>query len=1291
MSDEVYVFPASFAQQRLWFLAQLAPQNQFYTVPAAIRLVGNLNVDILEKAFNEVIDRHEILRTTFEIAHKNECNGEIQVGQLMQIVAPQSRIAIEVIDRQNSIDANAIDHIMQCEFKRSFDRAQDSLIRVKLIQLARSEFILLLMLDHIVCDGWSIAVLIRELSVLYTAFLTNQSSPLPPLPLQYADFALWQRQQLHEDYLQEQLHYWKSQLADLPTLNFPIDQSRPTVPTYQGKTKRFTLPSTLTQSLLTLSQEMHVTLFMTLLTAFQILLFRYTGQTDIVVGTPIANRTLSEIEPLIGFFVNNLVLRTDLSQNPTVRELLQRVQATTIAAYAHQDVPFEKLVEIVQPTRDLSRHPLFQIVFALQNTPIEPFVLPDLTLNAIDVDSETSRVDLEFHCFQHNNELHCKVIYSTDLFEADTIDRLLHHFQTLLNAMASNPNQTIAHLTVLTPQEQQLLTLWSQPKKVVLNQLCIHQIFEQQVLHTPNAVALVCEDQRLTYQELNDRANQVANQLQRCGVGPETLVGLCVDRSAEMIIAILGIWKSGGAYLPLDPDYPIDRLTFMLQDSQIQILVTQAALQNRLQIPVKTTVFLDLQQDYAPMNRRSNANSNTLAYVIYTSGSTGKPNGVLIEHRGVSNLIQAQKQVFSVQPSDRVLQFASLSFDASIFELALALTRGATLYIAPQSARSPDALIQFLQHHAITHITLPPAILAALPAPALPALTTVISAGEACSASIVDRWCSRAFFNAYGPTEATVWATVAPIAQPGNPSIGQPILNSEIHLLDANLQPVPIGAIGELYIGGTGLARGYLNRDQLTQERFIKHPFQPDRRLYKTGDLARYRSDGNLTFVDRIDAQIKLRGVRIEPGEIEAVLDQHPGVQISAVVLRQKQLVAYIVAPTSNQRELDSYLRSQLPLALIPIVVILDALPLTANGKIDRAALPALFTRTDSTAPSTPTEIALAQIWADLLGCDVTDVRDNFFSLGGDSLQTLALLDRVQQHFNQSVSVATLFLNPTVAELSAVLQADRAAPQILQNSPLVPLRSAGSKSPFFCIHPVFGVVLPYAQLAYHLDPDQRFYGLQSVDHNRFSRLEDLAAYYINAIRSVQPEGPYLLGGWSFGGLVAFEMAQQLNRAGQTVALLALFDTVAPISRNQPSIRKSLQFLLKTALPSLLPLMRDYLTLWLADRKHPRDRLPQSVRLRLLAELTPLPMLRAFYAHSQAAWRYRPNRSRQAIVLFQAQTSIQNNPDPTYGWQELTIADVKTHTVPGDHFSMLYKPSVALLAAQLQSCINQVQR
>lgn len=1293
VNDEVYVFPASFAQQRLWFLSKLAPENPFYTVPAAIRFVGNLDVAVLERAFNEILDRHETLRTTFEIADKDECNGEIVAGQLMQVVAPRASMTIKVIDLQNCVDqAATIDRLMTREFKRSFNRVQDTLIRVELIQLARSEFILLLTLDHIVCDGWSIGILIRELGALYTTFLADQPSPLSPLPIQYADFAIWQRQQLNE----EHLHYWKTQLADLPTLKFPTDRLRPAVPTYRGKTKQITLSSTLTRSLLTLSQEMQVTLFMTLLAAFQILLSRYTGQTDIVVGTPIANRTLIEVEPLIGFFVNNLVLRTDLSQNPTFRELLLRVQATTLKAYEHQDVPFEKLVEAVQQTRDLSRHPLFQIVFALQNTPIEPLALPGLTLEAIDVDAETSRVDLEVHCFNHADRLHCKVIYSTDLFEADRIDRLLHQFQTLLNAIVNNPDQKIADLTVLTSQEQQLLKLWSQPKKSVLNPLCIHQIFEQQVLHTPDAVALVCEAQSLTYQELNNRANQVAHQLQQCGVGAESLVGLCVDRTSAMIIAILGIWKSGGAYLPLDPDYPVDRLTFMLQDSKIQVLVTQTALQNRLQISAKTTLYLDSQQNqYPTTNPSSNANSNTLAYVIYTSGSTGKPNGVLIEHRGVSNLVQAQKEVFAVQRGDRVLQFASSSFDASIFELALALTSGATLYIAPQTARSLQSLVPFLQHHAITHITLPPAILAALPDFELPALTTVISAGEACSASIVDRWSrNHAFFNAYGPTEATVWATVAQLFQHSNPSIGQPICNTEIHLLDANRHPVPIGAIGELYIGGIGLARGYLNRDQLTQERFITHQNQ---RFYKTGDLARYGSDGTLTFVDRIDAQIKLRGVRIEPGEIEAALNQHPNVEISVVVLREKQLVAYVVAPALNQTELEHYLRSQLPSALIPIVVQLDALPLTVNGKLNRTALPDPAARPDSIPPKTPAEIALAQIWTDLLDRDVTDVRDNFFTLGGDSLQTLQLLDRVQQHFNQSVSVATLFLNPTVAQLSAVLQAPLAAPQILKDSPLVPLRLAGSKPPFFCIHPVFGVVLPYAQLAYHLDPNQPFYGLQSVS-KLHSRLEDLAADYIKAIRSVQPDGPYLIGGWSFGGLVAFEMAQQLDRAGQSVALLALIDTVAPIARNQPSFRKSLQFLIKTALPSLLPLMRDYLTLWFNNRSSrftrkstASDRLPRSIQHRILAELTLLPMLRTFYANSQAAWRYRPNPGRQPITLFQAQTSAQNHPDSTYGWQELTIADVKIHSVIGNHFSMLYKPSVASLAAQLQSCINQVQR
>ena len=850
--------PLSFAQQRLWFLDRLVPDNPFYNIPFSVRLQGRLDYAALKQAFGAIVHRHEALRTNF-----------VKVdGQPTQIVAQKVDVSLPVVDLQHlpSTERQLIAQQIATESaQQPFNLATDLLLRVKLLQLDADEYVLLLNLHHIVADGWSLGVLVRELGLLYTAFSEGKPSPLPELPIQYADFAHWQRQWLQGQVLESQLSYWRSHLADLPILNLPTDKARPAVQTYRGATQQLKLSKNLTQSLEALSQQAGVTLFMTLLAAFQILLYRYTGQEDLAVGSPIANRKYSQLEPLIGFFVNSLVLRVDLSENPTFRELLERVRQVTLGAYAHQDLPFEKLVEELHPERDLIRNPLFQVVFALQNAPMQPLELPGLTLNPLKFDVTTTRFDLELHLWEGDRGLSGLwegsveglsgfVAYNTDLFDASTIARMLAHFQTLLEGIVTNPDTRIANLPLLSAAERhQLLVEWNQtdcdyPK------LCIHQLFEAQAVQTPDAIAVVFADEQLTYQELNRRANQLAHYLQQLGVVAESLVGICIERSLEMVVGILGIWKAGGAYVPLDPIYPSDRLKFMLADTQVAIVLTQSSLAplfkggwgNRAEpgneeqeAPLfqeswgdRQLICLDtdwktiaIHNDETP---KSNVTVNNLAYVIYTSGSTGKPKGVLVEHRGLCNVVQAQIQAFKLQPENRILQFSSLSFDASIFEMLLAFGVGASLYIPPSSAHLPGAeLVKFLQDKAIDTTILPPAVLAILPAAELSALQTVISGGEALKREIVQQWAvNRRFFNAYGPTEATIWATVAQLSAPASnndnkPPIGRPIANTQICLLDSHLQPVPIGAVGEIYIGGDGVARGYLNRPQLTGERFI--------------------------------------------------------------------------------------------------------------------------------------------------------------------------------------------------------------------------------------------------------------------------------------------------------------------------------------------------------------------------------------------------------------------------------------------------------------------------------------
>lgn len=1418
---EVFVFPTSFAQQRLWFLDQLAPGNPFYNVSTALHLTGSLNFTALKQTFNEIVRRHETLRTRFVMVEQ----------QPVQAISPSLTIPLPLIDLRNFDSperGTRMQQIITQEAQHPFNLTTGPLLRVKLLQLDEAEYLLLLNLHHIVADGWSIGVLIKELGVLYKALAGDKrclttsdsvSTLLPELPIQYADFAQWQREWLQgvtangTSPLQSQLVYWQKQLNGISVLNLPTDRLRPAVPSYRGAKQFLELPPSLTQALEVLSSQEGVTLFMTMLAAFQTLLYRYTQQQDIAVGSPIANRNRSELEGLIGFFVNSLVLRTDFSGNPTFQELLNRVREITLEAYSHQDLPFEKLVEELHPERDLSYHPFFQVVFSLQNTPIETLELSGLTLSLFEFDSKTAKLDLEFHLWQDLESLKGQMVYSTDLFDDKTITRMLGHFQTLLESIVANPEQQISDLSLLTEEErQELLIDWNDTKRDYPENKCFHQLFEAQVEKTPDAIALnarsanalVFDDEQLSYKELNIRSNQLAHYLKKLGVVPDILVGICVERSPEAIIALLGILKAGGAYLPLDPSLPQERLDFMLEDAQVSVLLTQEKL--ILHFEDFSNPIICIDKDWAIITQHSKENptscvkSHNLAYIIYTSGSTGKPKGVLLQHRGLSNLAASQIEVFNIQPSNHILQFASLSFDASIFEIVMALQTGATLYLANKESLIPGQhLLNLLREKAITHVTLPPAVLAVLPTELLPALQTIICAGESCTDDIVKRWWNsqRRFFNAYGPTEVTVWSTVAEISTMSEkPPIGRPIANTKIYLLDKYLQPLPIGIIGELYINGEGLAQGYLNRPELTIEKFIPNPFSDKKgaRLYKTGDLARYRPDGNIEFLGRIDNQVKIRGFRVELSEIETILSQHQSVQKAVVIVKEnvsgdKYLVAYIVPNIETQRQslqrratalvresdlggfpheelpkgfadskqvvweppqraasnftslLRKFLKEKLPEYMIPkAFVMLDSLPLTVNGKVDCYVLTALNTPTSRLidrafiAPRTPTESTLAKIWAEVLNIEHVGIYDNFFDLGGDSLLTVRLMKQIHKHFECELPLSSLFLNPTIESLATSLssQADS-----LPWSPLVPIQLAGSSPAFFCVHPIFGVVFPYYELAQNLGKNQPFYGLQPIGldgkSSPLTRIEDMAAHYIEALRRVQPKGPYFLGGWSFGGWVAFEMAQQLQKSGEEVALLAVLDTLAPIPGNIPSLGSGFKFMLTTVARYIWPFFLDYFYLIIAIAKNRINSLtsgltnfnkivqnpvwksliqslqtnlfshfirkedatvniiPEESKLRLLSELAIRPMLRVYYANSQAVLNYVPQVYPKRINLFRTKVQLSiAKEDPSMGWDQLTVGGTEIHHIPGNHLTMLRKPHIQILAAQLRACIEKAQ-
>jgi len=1045
--EEVFVFPASFAQQRLWFVDRLFPNTSFYNVPTTLRLTGVLNLAALEESFNEIVSRHEVLRTSFDTVD----------GQILQLILPYFKVSLPLVDLQQlpvgerEVAAqNAIARVIE----EPFNLAEGSLLRVVLLQLGEAEYILAIVLHHIVFDEWSSALLIKELGLLYTAFCTGKPSPLPALTIQYADFAHWQKERLQGEVLATQLSYWRSQLQNLSTLELSSDRKQ----SYEGATKLLELPQELYQSLLSLSQQTGVTLFMTLLAAFQTLLYRYTGQTDIAVGSPIANRNRRELEDLLGFFANTLVLRTDLSENPTFIELLSRVKQVAVAAYAHQDLPFEKLVEELHPERNLSRNPLFQVVFALQNAPMAQLELPGLTLAPFQVETTTARFDLEFYLWecgenfrslwgdswQQSEGLRGVLVYNTDLFEEDAIARMLQHFQTLLAGIVANPNTNLADLPLLTSLEQQQLVEWNQTKRSYPD-LCIHQLFEQSVRKNPNAIAVKFGERELTYEQLNRGSNQLAHYLQKLGVGVETLVGICMEPSPVMIAALLGILKAGGAYVPLDPSYPPKRLQFMLEDAQVSVLITQNSLAHLFACNL-TIVSVDRDWEAIATERETNPVNQTtadnLAYVVYTSGSTGTPKGVAVPHKAVNRLV-CNTNYITINPSDKVAQCANISFDAATFEIWGALLNGAQLVgINRETILSPQDFVQEIQQQEISTLFLTTAlfnqIVREVPS-AFSSLRYLLFGGEAVDVqsvqAVMENGAPEHLLHVYGPTENTTFTSWYEV-ESGATSIpiGKAIANTQIYLLDSYLNPVPIGVVGEIYIGGDGLALEYLHRPELTAQKFITNLFvETLQRMYKTGDLARYLADGNLEFIGRTDNQVKIRGFRVELGEIETILNQHSNVRESIVLVRtnedgDRSLVAYIVPQANIQpkhRELRDFLKAKLPNYALPAaIVILQALPLTPNGKINRAALPPPdFTQVElPQTPRTSVEMQLVQIWQELLGRKA-GINDNFFELGGHSLLATQLVSRIRDRLEVQLPLRQVFETPTIAELAEYIEA----------------------------------------------------------------------------------------------------------------------------------------------------------------------------------------------------------------------------------------------------------------------------
>ncbi|HEX8150238.1 MAG TPA: amino acid adenylation domain-containing protein [Pyrinomonadaceae bacterium] len=1036
----------SFAQQRIWLLDSLAPGSAIYNVPVRMRLLGELDAPALTEALNEVVRRHESLRTTFEVVD----------GRPAQFVAPGLRVGLPVEDLRGLPDGEReaeAERLSLEEARCPFDLRTGPLLRARLLRLGDAEYLALLTIHHIVTDGWSMETLVREVAALYEAFTAGRPSPLAELPLQYADFALWQRQTLGGDVLAAQVDYWKRQLAGVPVLELPTDRPRPPVQTYRGATHWMRLPAGLVEALGELGRGEGATLFMTILAAFKVLLSRSTGQEDIAVGTPVAGRARAEVEGLIGVFINTLVVRTSLAGDPTFRQYLARVRRASSEALANQDVPFERLVEELQPARDLSHPPLFQVLFALQNVPREALLPSGLVMRTETADNGAAKFDLTLTVTEAVDGSLMVLGYNTDLFDAQTIERMGERLVRLLRAVVADPGRRLSELPLLSPEEtRQLLVEFNDTAAPYPSDRCLHELFEEQAARTPDAPAVEFDGARLTYRELDERADRLARRLRALGVGPESLVGVLLERGAEMLVALLAVMKSGGAYVPLDPDYPRERLTFAVEDSRAAVLLTQESLRAHLPEAAARVVYLDADAPSFVAEERGDprpqAAPDNAAYVIYTSGSTGRPKGVCVTHRALVNFMQAMREAPGLGPRDVLLAVTSLPFDIAALELYLPLLVGARVVVAGREvAGDGAALLRQLAACGANTMQATPTTWRMLVEAGWESGRglKVLCGGEALPPRLAAEVCARAgrLWNMYGPTETTIWSTLRLIDSPQQRvTIGRPIANTRLYILDAHGRPSPFGVAGELYIGGDGLARGYLNRPALTAERFVPDPFsgEPGARLYRTGDVARYLADGEVEFLGRVDHQVKIRGHRIELGEVESALAAHDGVREVVVVARDDEqgaaarLVAYLTAadgrvPTAA--ELRGHLKRTLPDYMVPSAfVALDSLPLTPNGKVDRKALPDPGRPEASAAyaaPRTPTEELVAGLWGDLLNVGRVGAGDDFFALGGHSLLATQAVSRVREVFGVEVGLRALFEAPTVEGFAAEVERARAA------------------------------------------------------------------------------------------------------------------------------------------------------------------------------------------------------------------------------------------------------------------------
>ncbi len=1332
---DLHPIPLSFAQQRLWFLDRLEGDSTAYHIPTAFRLRGPLDPAALHRALLAIVERHESLRTCFV-----ESNGTPG-----QIVRSSVILPLPVTDLSNlsgEAQTAALELFLRSEISGAFDLMETPLLRVALVRLADDDHVFCRTFHHIVSDGWSIGVFRRELGELYGAAVEDRSPSLAPLAIQYPDFALWQRNWLRGAELQRQTDYWRQTLTDAPTLELPIDRPRPASISYAGGSLGFSISSPLAARLTDLHRSEGLTPFMSLLAVFQILLARYSNQTDFLVGTPIANRRHAELEPLIGFFANTLALRADLSGDPSFRQLLARVRRSALDAFEHQDLPFEKLVEELNPPRHPSRHPLFQVLFALQNAPAQPLALDGLEVQHHRLASTTTHFDLELHLWATPGAWAGHLSYSTALFDHPTIERFAGHFLTLLDSLLAQPDRSVFEADLLTPPERhQLLVEWNDTAADYPRDRCIHQLFEEQVARTPDAIAVVFEDASLTYRELDDRANHLARHLRALGVGPDVPVGLCLERSFDLVIGVLAILKAGGAYLPLDPALPPQRLRVILATAHTPVLLTRRSLLGNFdpatpEVGSLPAVLLldDLDPyvaDHIPLPAAPSLTPDQLAYVLFTSGSTGLPKGVEMPHRALVNLLHWHCANSELGPGHRTLQFASLGFDVSFTELFVTwLSGGALVLIQDSRRRDPHALLTEIRRQHVHRLFIPPVMLehlaVAASATSVPLeIRELIIAGEQLRISpairaFLDRLPDCRLWNHYGPTETHV-ATACllddpPADWPLLPSIGKPIPNCLARILDSRGALQPVGIPGELWLGGVCLARGYRQRPDLTAERFLLDPFDATARLYRTGDLVRLSPDGTLEYLGRLDHQVKIRGNRVEPGEVEAVLATHPDLAGAAVIARREDggemgLRAFIVFREGFAipiRQLREWLAQKLPDYMVPARFLsVPTIPLNPSGKVDRRGLQdlpgtELAIGTEFVPPRTKLECAIAAVWRPLLRREQVGLHDNFFDLGGHSLLAVQLVAQLQTRLGLRTPVSLIFRHPTLGACAEALAPSYHAPAAQRF--LVPLRESPRTPPFFCIHPGGGQVLAYLALADLMDPGESLTGIEHPDLHPSSEpaarsIEELATLYRESVRAIQHHGPYLLGGWSLGGVIAFEMARQFQAEGQSVSFLALLDSTAPAaepsSPRDPSEREFAYFLATHGVPqaALQPCIeRARGTTFVAALPEIFERL---VRSRALPDAMSLDQFVRFhdiyFGLLATARRYQPASDyRGRLHLFRRTERL----DPgarAGGWARLCSGDLVIQDVPGDHDTMFHPPHVATLAGHLQTCLTEARR